>query len=84
MCMKTSVMETIFSKVLVPQNGLSHGCLPICFRNTILWILPNIEQKRIPLNDNIVSYKNSSGSFFLSNVPKYLSTKHFYTFHEQT
>ena len=92
MCRKTSVMETIFSKVLVPQNGLSHGCLPTCFRNTILWILPNIEQKRIPLNDNIVWYKNSrvikdssnSGSFFLSNVPKYSGTKHFYTFHEQT
>ena len=72
MCRKTSVMETIFSKVLVLQNGLSHGCLPINFPNTVLWILPNIEQKRIPLNDNIVSYKNSriikdssnSGSFF--------------------
>ena len=77
-------------QVLVLQNGLSHGCLPISFP-TILWLLPNIEQKRIPLIDNIVWYKNSraikdlsnSGSFFLLSVPKYLGTKHFYTLYAQ-
>ena len=43
--------------------------------------------KRIPLNGNIVWYKNSrfvvafsnSGSFFLLNVPKYLDTKPFFS-----
>ena len=40
-------METIFSKVSVLQNGLIHVCLTISFLKTILWLLPNIEQKRI-------------------------------------
>ena len=31
-----------------------NGRLPISFPNTFLWLLPNIEQKRIPLNDNII------------------------------
>ena len=74
-------METIFSKVSVHQNGLSHAPLPISFPNTILCLLPNIEQKRITLNDNIVWCKNSSvvkdlsnsGSFFLLSFPKYLN-----------
>ena len=45
-------METIFRKVLVLQNGLSHARLPISFPKTILWLSPNIEQKRITLNNN--------------------------------
>ena len=81
-------MEAIFSKVSVLQNGLSHERLPISFSNTILWLLPNIEQKRIPLNDNIVWCKNfrvvkdlsNSDSFFLLN---YLSTKPFYSLYAQ-
>ena len=45
-------METIFRKVLVLQNGLSHARLRISFPKTILWLSPNIEQKRITLNNN--------------------------------
>ena len=47
-----------FSKVSVFQNGLSHGRLSISFPNTFLWLPPNVEQKRIPLNDNIVWCKH--------------------------
>ena len=55
----------------------------ISFPNTSLWLLPNIEQKRIPLNDNIVWCKCSrdiknlskSGSLFLLNAPKYLGAR---------
>ena len=60
------------------QNGLSHACRPISFLSTSLWLLPNIEQKCIPLNYNIVWCKNSrvvidlsnNGSFSLLTVPK--------------
>ena len=48
-----TVMETIFRK------GLGQGCFSISFPNIFLWLLPNIEQKRIPLNDNIVWSKYS-------------------------
>ena len=48
------MMETIFNKVSVLQNGLSHERLSISSLNTFLWLLVNIEQKRIPLNNNIV------------------------------
>ena len=44
---KKSVMKTIFSEVSVLHNGLSHARLFISFPNTILSLLPNIEQKRI-------------------------------------
>ena len=64
----------------------------ISFPNTSLWLLPNIEQKRIPLNDNIVWCKYSrvikdlskSGSFFLLNSPKYLGARIFYSLYVQT
>ena len=57
--LKTFVFRKFAGKRLsVLQNGLSHGCLPISFPDTILWLLPEIEQKRIPLNDNIVWCKN--------------------------
>ena len=45
-------METLQSKFL--YNGLNHGRLSISFPNTFLWLIPNIEKKRISLNDNIV------------------------------
>ena len=81
-------METVFSKVSVLQNGLSHTRLPIFFPNTILWLLPNMKQKRIPLNDNIVCakipevVKDLSNSSTLS-APKYLGTKLFYSLYAQ-
>ena len=64
----------------------------ISFLNTFLWLLPNIEQKCIPLNDNSVQCKHSriikdlskSGSLFLLNAPKYLGVRHFYSFYRQT
>ena len=70
---------TMFKKVLVLQNGFSHGHLSISFLNNFLWLLPKIEQKRISLNNNIVRCKNSSvikylsnsGSFFLFSVSKH-------------
>ena len=75
-------MDTIFNKVSVLQDGLSHRRLPLSFPNTFLRLLLNIEQKRIPLNDNIVSCKNSriikDFSFFLLGLPKYLGTKLYY------
>ena len=63
------------------------GVSPTCFMNTFLWLLPNMEQKCIPLNDNIIWCKDSriikdlsnSGRFFLLGVPKYLITKLFST-----
>ena len=59
--------------------------------NTFLWLLLKIDQKCIPLNDNIVWYKSyrvikdlpSSDRFFLFNVPKYLSTKLLYFLYPQ-
>ena len=84
-------MKTIFSKVSVLQNGRSHARLPISFPNTILWLFPNIEQKHVTLNDNIVWCKNSrvvwnlsnSGNFFLLHFPKYLGTILFYYLYAQ-
>ena len=32
----------------------------LSFPNTFLWLLPNIEQKRNPLNDNIVAHTPES------------------------
>ena len=63
----------------------------ISFPNTFLWLLPNIEQKRIPLNDNIVWSKyyrvikdlSKSGSLFLLNAPKYLGASLFYSLYVQ-
>ena len=82
---ETSVMETIqtIQTILFFQNGLRYGRFSISFPNISLQLLPNIKQKRIPLNDNIVWSKNSrvikdlseSGSFFLSNIPRCLGTK---------
>ena len=71
-------METILSKVLVLQNGLSYERLSISFPNNFLWLLPKIEEKCISLNDNIVWCKNSRfikdllniGSFYLFSVSK--------------
>ena len=66
--------------------------LSISFPNKFLWLLPNIEQKLIPLNDNIVWCKYSrviknlskSGSFFLLNAPKYLGARLFYSLYART
>ena len=63
----------------------------ISFLNTFLWLLPNTEQRRTPLNDNIVWCKYSivikdlseSGSFFSLNAPKYLGARLFYSLYEQ-
>ena len=63
-------METISYKVSVLQNGLSYGRLPISFSNIVLWLLPNIEQKGIPLNDNIIWLKKVS-SFQISCLTKF-------------
>ena len=64
----------------------------ISFLNTFLWLLPNIEQRRTPLNDNIVWCKYSivikdlskSGFLFLLNAPKYLGARLFYSLFVQT
>ena len=78
-------MQIIFSKVsfLIKFDacGLSHRHLFISFPNTFLWLHPNIEEKRIPLNNNIVWGKKSrvikdlliNDSFFLNQVT--LNTK---------
>ena len=71
---------------------MDYGCFSTSFLNTFLWLLPNIEQKRIPLNDSIVWCKNfsvtkdlsKSSNFFLLNVLKYLGTKLFYSLYAQT
>ena len=84
-CRETTVMETIFRKVQIIQNGLMWGRLSINFPNTFIWLLPNIQQKLIPLKDIIVWCKHSrvikdlskSGSFFLLNAPKYLGARLF-------
>ena len=55
----------------------------ISLPNTFLWLLPNTEQKHVPLNDHIVWCKYSrvikdlskSGSLFLLNAPKYLGAR---------
>ena len=57
----------------VTETPSSHGYLSITFPKTFLWLLPNIEQKRIFLNNSIVWCKNyramkdlsGSGSFFI-------------------
>ena len=64
----------------------------ISFLNTFLWLLPNIEQRRTPLNDNIVWCKYSivikdlskSWFLFLLNAPKYLGARLFYSLFAQT
>ena len=64
--------ETIFSKVLVLRNGLSHGHLSISFPNTFLCLLQEIEQKLISLNANfdwcqhsrVIKDLSNSGRFF--------------------
>ena len=61
------------------------------FRN-FLWLLPNIQHKRITLNDSIVWCKYSrvikdlskSGNFFLLNAAKYFGARSFYSFYGQT
>ena len=67
-------MKTISCKVSVLQNGLNHSCRPISFPSTFLWLLPNIEQKRIPLNDNIIWCKSSTVTKDLSNSDRYLTS----------
>ena len=44
--------------------------LSISFLYTFLWLFPNIKQKRIPLNDNIVWCKNSSATIFVLSTRK--------------
>ena len=84
-------MQTISSKVSILQNGLRAFFYQFSVSINFLWLLPNIEKKRISLNDSIFGCKNSSvtkdlskiGSFLL-NVPKYLDTKLFYSLYAQT
>ena len=71
---------------------MDYGRLSISLLNIFLWLLSNIEQKRIPLNDNIVWCKKSSatkdlskcGNIFWLNAPKYFGTKLFYSLYAQT
>ena len=64
----------------------------ISFLNTFLWLLPNTEQRRTPLNDNIVWCKYSivikdlskSGFLYLLDAPKYLGARLFYSLFAQT
>ena len=64
----------------------------ISFPNINLKLLPNIEQKRILLSDNIVWCKYSrvikdlskSESLFLLNARKYLGARLFHSFYVQT
>ena len=87
-CEEKFVMEIIFRNVIR---------LSISFSSTFLWLLPKIEQKHIPFNDNIVWCKYSrvitdlskKGNFFLLTAPKYLgarffifSTRYLYVFSE--
>ena len=44
------MIETIFRKIYVIQNGLRQGSLSISFPKYFLWLLPSIQQKRILLN----------------------------------
>ena len=84
--------KPFLGKFLVTENGIRYWRLSISFPNTFLLLLPNIEQKRIPLNDNIVWCKRSrvikdlskSGSFFLLNASKYLDARLFYSFYAET
>ena len=58
-------MQTIFRKVLVLQNELSHEHLPVSFLDTFLWLLPKIEQKRISLNVTLFGAKLPSRQRFV-------------------
>ena len=81
-----SLMEAIISKVSALQIWLSHRRISITFSNTFLCLVPNIEKKGIPLDDDIVSCKNSIvpkdltkiGGFFLLSVRKYVLAANFY------
>ena len=81
-----SLMEAIISKVSALQIWLSHRRISITFSNTFLCLVPNIEKKGIPLDDDIVSCKNSIvpkdltkiGGFFLLGVRKYVLAANFY------
>ena len=79
-------METIISKVSALQIWLSHRRISITFSNTFLCLVPNIEKKGIPLDDDIVLCKNSIvpkdltkiGGFFLLGAHKYVLAANFY------
>ena len=85
--------ETIYRKVLVLQNGLSHEHFPVSFPNTSQKLLLKIEQKRLSLSDNIARCKNpravkdlsNSGSFFylVSQTIFILFTRKFHVFFQK-
>ena len=80
-------MMKTFSQVSVLENGLFYRRHLVSFPYTCLWLLPDIEQKRIILNENSFWYDNSrvikdssnSGSFFILVVLKNLGVKPFYS-----
>ena len=89
-CLKeTTVMKTIISKVSALQIWLSHRRPPSSFANTFLWLLRNIENKVIPLDNDIGRCKNSivlkdlakiANFFLLGILIKYLLAPKFFIF----
>ena len=87
-----TVMETIFKNVQVIQKRTQVSGPFYQFSKHFVMVVPNTDQKRIPMNDNIAWCKYSRvskdllkrGSFFLLNAPKYLDARLFYSFYPQT
>ena len=87
-----TVMETIIQNVQVIQKWIQVRGPFYQFSKHFVMVVPNTDQKRIPLNDNIAWWKYSSvskdllksESFFLLNAPKYLDARLFYSFYPQT
>ena len=78
-------MDTIFSKVSVLQNGLSHGCLSISFPNTFLWLIPNNKNKDIRLDDDESSkiFQRVVPFSYYVSLDKYLATKPIHSLYAQ-
>ena len=78
-------MDTIFSKVSVLQNGLSHGRLSISFPNTFLWLIPNNENKDIRLDDDELSriFQRVVPFSYYVSLDKYLATKPIHSLYAQ-
>ena len=81
---KSTVKHPSWIQFLIKfQNGLSHRLFPLIFPNTFLKLLPNVEQKHVVINDNIVLCKDSrvikdlskSGALLLLGVPRYLEER---------
>ena len=82
---KKSAMDTIFSKVSVLQNGLSHGRLSISFPNTFLWLIPNNENKDIRLDDDESSkiFQRVVPFSYYVSLDKYLATRSIHSLYAQ-